>query len=337
MEIKHTVEILTKDIQDIEKLVRNLDKYEHPPMIEIDLALSKLRNLYEVLSLIGQDAGKQASKNKIETGKVVEASDRRESSQVNNMNKTISERPPTEPEINQNIAADEVPPTEPEEIKAEGRITEASSGVVMPAEEPEEVDINPQAPPEKQAEEMLLEIDIEADKEELAPAEKELDKENQAKQEEPANNENPISVQETSAESVKQNSEQTLFPEEDSKTKGNSAKNEPDSSILADKFKPNQSLYEKISTGSTKEYDSKFKGDPIDSIKRNIGINDRFMIIRDLLQGNSEAFNILIQELDDCDNFQDAFGQIEAKFPDKMDHPGVDVLVRLSRRRYPEG
>ena len=56
MEIKHTVEILTKDIQEIEKLVRNLNNSPAPPRIELDLALSKLRNVYELLSMIREDA-----------------------------------------------------------------------------------------------------------------------------------------------------------------------------------------------------------------------------------------------------------------------------------------
>ena len=55
MEIKHTVEILTKDIQEIEKLVRNLNNSPAPPRIELDLALSKLRNVYELLSMIRED------------------------------------------------------------------------------------------------------------------------------------------------------------------------------------------------------------------------------------------------------------------------------------------
>ena len=55
MEIKHTLEILTKDIQDIEKLVANLQNSKDGSSIELDLALSKLRNVYEILTLIKAD------------------------------------------------------------------------------------------------------------------------------------------------------------------------------------------------------------------------------------------------------------------------------------------
>ena len=55
MEIKHTIEILTKDIQDIEKLVGNLQNSQDGSAIELDLALSKLRNVYEILTMIKAD------------------------------------------------------------------------------------------------------------------------------------------------------------------------------------------------------------------------------------------------------------------------------------------
>jgi hypothetical protein len=49
MTYNRTFEIIIKDIQDIEKLVSNFNNYSHIPKIELDLALSKLRNLYDLL------------------------------------------------------------------------------------------------------------------------------------------------------------------------------------------------------------------------------------------------------------------------------------------------
>ena len=49
MKYRHTIQIITKDIQDIEKLVDNFNNYSSIPAIEIDLALSKLRNIYDLL------------------------------------------------------------------------------------------------------------------------------------------------------------------------------------------------------------------------------------------------------------------------------------------------
>ncbi len=55
MELKYTIEILTKDIQDIENLVGNLQNSQEGSAIELDLALAKLRNVYEILTMIKAD------------------------------------------------------------------------------------------------------------------------------------------------------------------------------------------------------------------------------------------------------------------------------------------
>ncbi len=56
MEFKTTLEIVTKDIQDIEKLVGNFKNYSRIPNIELDLALSRLRNVYDLLLMFKADA-----------------------------------------------------------------------------------------------------------------------------------------------------------------------------------------------------------------------------------------------------------------------------------------
>ena len=55
MEIKYTIEILTKDIQDIEKLVGNLQNSEDGFSHRTGPGLSKLRNVYEILTMIKAD------------------------------------------------------------------------------------------------------------------------------------------------------------------------------------------------------------------------------------------------------------------------------------------
>ena len=52
MSFKNTFEIITKDIQELEKIVGNFQNYSRIPKIEIDLALRKLQNLYELLLMI---------------------------------------------------------------------------------------------------------------------------------------------------------------------------------------------------------------------------------------------------------------------------------------------
>ncbi len=60
MTYPRTLEIIIKDIQDIEKLVINFNNYSHIPQIELDLALSKLRNLYDLLLMYKQLGSEEA-------------------------------------------------------------------------------------------------------------------------------------------------------------------------------------------------------------------------------------------------------------------------------------
>ncbi len=252
MEIKHTVEILTKDIQDIEKLVRNLNNYTTPPQIELDLAMSKLRNVYELLSMISKDSIEDLSK------------EQKKSEDY------------TEPEIRQ----EEVEPIEPDPMDIQDPPRETEAAYDQPEESIPEPEIETPPPADEEALKTEPEIDFEESKE----------------------------------------------TKEEAKQK--------EAGILAEKFKKDTSLNEKIATGSNPNMDSKIKGGPIDSIKRNIGLNDRFLIIRELMNGDNEGFNLLIQKLDDCSNFNEAFSHIQARFPEHLEHDGLKILINLTRRKF---
>lgn len=56
MAYKNTFELISKDIQDIEKLVANFQNYSRIPGIELDLALSKLRNVYDILLMFRENS-----------------------------------------------------------------------------------------------------------------------------------------------------------------------------------------------------------------------------------------------------------------------------------------
>ncbi|MBN1132803.1 MAG: hypothetical protein JXR52_09200 [Bacteroidales bacterium] len=234
MEIKHTIEILTKDIQDIEKLVRNLQNSPKPAGIELDLALSKLRNVYDILLLIKEDS----------------ISDLVESSKAKNHAPGMSQEMP--------------PPVETE--------------VVLPstAQHKSEPTHQPHG---------------------------ELSGENVSKPE---------------------------------SAKGSDSADKPkkEAGILAEKFNKESSLNENLGLKRSGDVTSKLSSQPIDSISRNIGINDRFFIIKELFNGDIEGYNRIILNLDRSGNFNEAFSIIENRFPETMEHTGVQILINLARRRF---
>ncbi len=219
MEIKYTIEILTKDIQDIEKLVGNLRNSEDDSTIDLDLALSKIRNVYEILTMIKADR------------------------------------------LSELIKEQEIP--KQDETAKEVKKPEA---VVESKTEPE---------PEPAAESL---------------------------------------------------------PKPDASTTSKPLATE--APILAEKFSPESSINENLAGKHSKDLESKLKGQPIDNISRNIGINDRFLIIRELFQGDSDKFSELVSKLDRADTYEVARGIIEQQFSEGMDHEGVAILDGLVKRRY---
>ena len=236
MEIKYTIEILTKDIQDIEKLVGNIGNSKDASDIELDLALSKLRRVYEILSLIKADRLQE-----------------------------LIGRPHEE----EKAEAETAPSMSPEpEAKTE---TESVPGREV-APEPEE-----ETEPEEKS-----------DSEEISTSEPE-----------------------------------TPTDREDSST-----------SILAEKFSAGESINENMAEKLASVPEPKLIGQPIDNISRNIGINDRFLIIRELFEGEAERFTILLNELDNAGSYEAASKILQQNLSEYMDHEGVEILKALLKRRY---
>ena len=266
MELKHTIQILTKDIQDIENVIRNLNNYTSPPLIELDLAMSKLRRVYELLAMISSDI--KSDGNMPDPAGIPEEKQEEQIREETVVKKEVEKAIETRPEA----------PEKPEHTTVQTNEQEmpSASGISQPAEVISPENEVPEPPADKQAE--------------PAP--------------------------------------EPVTPEPESKKK----QKEP--TILAEKFESDKSLNEKIAHGMNSDVSSKIKGGPIDSIKRNIGINDRFLIIRELMHGDNEGFNNLVQNLDDCANFNDAFKIIESRFADNLEHDSVKILIDLSRRKF---
>ena len=242
MEIKHTVEILTKDIQDIEKLVRNLNNSPIPPRIELDLALSKLRHAYELLSMIRADAEQAAE----------------------------LDRSPAAAEAKEEPAPEN--PVAEEKIVGEEVVNESVADEPVIAEPVAEAPV--------------------------------------------------VAVEE---EVVAKEAVQAKIPLK-----------EPE--ILAEKFSNDPSINENIaSTTQQSDLTSKISGQPIDNIGRNIGINDRFLIIRELFDGDNESYSQMINQLDSSNGSEEALGLLKAKFPEHSDHEGYLLLSQLTRRKFNSG
>jgi len=223
MEIKYTIEILTKDIQDIEKLVGNLQNSKDGSAIELDLAMSKLRNVYEILTMIKADR------------------------------------------LHELISPTNSPAQEPIPEPQQEPIPEPQPPV---AKESESAEVEPPAGPE------------------------------------------PESVAETEPDNGK------------------------DAEIIAERFSAESSINENLAGQRKPDMDTKLVGQPINNISRNIGLNDRFLIIRELLDGDADRFNRLVENLDGAEDYNMAVGFLEEQFSGSLEHEGVEILTGLVKRRF---
>ncbi len=232
MEIKYTLEILTKDIQDIEKLVGNLQNSPEGSSIELDLALSKLRNVYEILTMIKAD-------------------------RLHDFLQPLA-TPASAPKP----VAEAIPDPEP---------------AVEPNPEPDpEPAVEPKPDPDPE----------------------------------------PVAVTEPAS-----------APKPEPETK-------KEAEIIAEKFSAESSINENLAGQRGKDLDTQILRQPIDNIKRNIGINDRFLIIRELFDGDADKFNSLIINLEGAGTFKDAITVLEEQFSTSMEHEGVEILSGLVKRMY---
>jgi hypothetical protein len=110
-----------------------------------------------------------------------------------------------------------------------------------------------------------------------------------------------------------------------------------ESAILADTFSnlPN-SLNEQL--GSLRDDDDVsdiMKTKHLSNLSDAIGVNDKFLFIRELFNGNPESYNQVISRLDEAENIADAKAVIMSHTDKSADADAVRQLLDLVKRKFP--
>jgi hypothetical protein len=106
--------------------------------------------------------------------------------------------------------------------------------------------------------------------------------------------------------------------------------------IIADKFYSPSSLNEQLG-GNINDDDIKvfLKTKPIASLSEAIGVNDKFLFIREIFDGNKPAYNQAISRLDNVKNIADAREIILSYTKDNIEIEAVKQLLNLVKRKLP--
>ena len=232
MDYKHTIDILSENIKELDEIISGFKALERIPELDLDLVLDRTRNLYEILLLLKKSV------------KINDSED------IASVNKTNPEQP---------------------------------AEVVVPTEEQE-----PNKAP-----------DDKSDIIELETAHTEVSKSH-----------------ETDTEEKKKQPEEA--PE-----------------ILSDRFKKQTTLLNEDITQTKPVYNlsSRLQTKPITNIQNAIGLNDKFLFINELFNGDADKYNVTIETLNKATDFNEAYNFLVDNFQWDMDSELVQKILDLIRRK----
>jgi hypothetical protein len=118
-------------------------------------------------------------------------------------------------------------------------------------------------------------------------------------------------------------------------TEDKSAKTDNNEKIISDRFKSQTASIHDGFLKSQKYEDlsTKLKSKPITNMADAIGINDKFIFIKELFNGNENKYNKTIEILNNATNFNDAYNYLMGNFNWDMDNSLVQILLDLIRRK----
>lgn len=230
MDYKHTINILSENIKELDAIVSGFASHEKIPALDMDLVLDKTRNLYEVLLLL---------------------------------KKSVSDN-------------------QPESVQSQ------KSADPEPSQSDNPVHINAGS-------------DIITDKSEKIPDEK-------------------SSAVDSGSLS---DSADVILPDQ----------NKP--ITLSDRFKKQTPSINENLVQSKPFYDvsSRLQTKPLANISNAIGLNDKFLFINELFDGNTEKYNKTIELLNNASDFNEAYNFLIENFKWDMNSETVQKILELIRRK----
>ena len=74
--------------------------------------------------------------------------------------------------------------------------------------------------------------------------------------------------------------------------------------------------------------------EPVDDLRRAIGINDKFLLIRDLFEGDGAAYERAVGALNACGSLDDCMIYIAEHYAWNPDSDGARLLMELLERKF---
>jgi hypothetical protein len=107
-----------------------------------------------------------------------------------------------------------------------------------------------------------------------------------------------------------------------------------DTAIIADKFSHLSNRFNE-QLGNLKNNDTILMSKPFTSLSEAIGVNDRFLFLREIFNDNKEAYTQAISRLDKAESLHDARAVIMSYTGDNVENEAIKQLLDLVKRKLP--
>ena len=105
--------------------------------------------------------------------------------------------------------------------------------------------------------------------------------------------------------------------------------------IVADKFQSKKFVHDNISKkNAKKDVSAKMQSKPIQDINSAIGLNDRFIFIRELFGNNKDHYHETVQVLNNFDTYDNAVRFLDENFDWEPENENYERLKELVRRKF---
>lgn len=108
------------------------------------------------------------------------------------------------------------------------------------------------------------------------------------------------------------------------------------SSVLGEKLQTNQRLINESLSNAIQQTDISqwLSSKPLSSIESAIGINDKFLFIRELFNNNSVAFSNTVKKIDSCSDLNEALEYLQTQVSGDFESETAQNFLVLVRRRF---
>jgi hypothetical protein len=105
--------------------------------------------------------------------------------------------------------------------------------------------------------------------------------------------------------------------------------------ILAEKFEKKGYLHEALTNyATTNDLSKKFQSQPVKDIFSVIGLNEKFLFIRELFGSDAALYQATLTHVNSAANFNDAIKYIDSNFNWDFENPVVQKILELIHRRF---